>query len=134
MNYLPHTWKLVTLNDKAHFSFENGIWTGKKPPFVECLIIRNTNFKSDGFLDFSDVAIISIEERQLAKKRLIKGDIIIERSGGGPKQPVGRVALFDKSYDNFCFSNFTSRLRVTNSEEVDYNYVHLFLLHFYLSG
>ena len=38
------------------------------------------------------VAYLDVEEKQLAKRRLEAGDIILERSGGGPKQPVGRSA------------------------------------------
>src|SRR5712692_5552872 len=91
----PSHWKVVKLSNEQLFAFENGIWTGKQLPFIDCPIIRNTNFTDNGTLNLMDVAVISIEQRQLEKKRLIKGDIIIERSGGGPTQPVGRVAFFD---------------------------------------
>lgn len=129
----PH-WETVQLTDERLFSFENGIWTGKKPPFQDCPVIRNTNFRNDGSLDFSDVALISIEARQLTKKRLQKNDIIIERSGGGPEQPVGRVVLFPFANTDYCFSNFTTRLRVQNSSVVDPVFLHKYLLYFHLSG
>jgi len=129
----PH-WKVTQLSDDRLLAFENGIWTGAKPPLVECLIIRNTNFTADGILDLSNVAIIPIEQRQLAKKRLIWGDIIIERSGGGPQQPVGRVAFFDVREGDYCFSNFTSRLRVIDRNTVDPYYLHLYLFYFHISG
>ena len=134
MNDLPTGWRMVTLNDEDLFSFESGLWTGEKPPLVECAVVRNTNFTNDGRFDFSDVAVISIEQRQLARKRLQRGDIIIERSGGGPNQPVGRVALFDLEDKEFCFSNFTSRLRVHDREAVNPYFLHLFLLAFHWSG
>jgi hypothetical protein len=34
-------WAAAPLADEGLFTFENGIWTGKKPPFVKCLVIRN---------------------------------------------------------------------------------------------
>lgn len=131
----PNHWMHRKLNDNDLFSFESGTWTGKHPPLIDCAVVRNTNFTNDGRFDFSNVAVIKIEERQLARKRLQTGDIIVERSGGGPQQPVGRVALFDLNGDqDFCFSNFTSRLRVLNKNVVNPYYLHLFLLHFHMSG
>ena len=85
---LPEHWKVVRLSNQHLFSFENGIWKGKKAPLEECTVVRNTNFTSDGYLDLTDVAVLHIEQRHLAKKKLKWGDIIIERSGGGPKQAV----------------------------------------------
>ena len=96
--------------------------------------MRNTNFTSDGYLDLADVAVLHIEQRHLAKKKLKWGDIIIERSGGGPKQPVGRVVFFDLNDGKYCFSNFTSRLRVVDENTVSPFYLFFYLLYFYHSG
>jgi type I restriction enzyme, S subunit len=131
---LPRQWKLVKLSDHELFAFENGLWTGKKEPFIECPVIRNTNFSNDGSLNLSNVAIIPIEQRQFERKRLIWGDIIIERSGGGPQQPVGRVVFFNLTEGNYCFSNFTTRLRVIDKAGVDSRYLHLYLFYFHNSG
>src|SRR6266487_1312915 len=131
---LPHQWKAVKLSSQELFAFENGLWTGKKEPFIDCPVIRNTNFSNDGSLNLANVAIIPIEQRQLEKKRLIWGDIIIERSGGGPQQPVGRVVFFNLTEGNYCFSNFTTRLRVIDKVGVDPCYLHLYLHYFYNSG
>lgn len=131
---LPHNWKAVKLNNQELFAFENGLWTGKKEPFIDCPVIRNTNFTNDGLLNLSNVAIISIEQRQLEKKRLTSGDIIIERSGGGPQQPVGRVVFFDLTEGNYCFSNFTTRLRIIDKAAIDPRFLHLYLLYFHYSG
>jgi type I restriction enzyme S subunit len=131
-NNIP--WNTVQLSNEDVFEFESGVWTGKKPPFIECAVLRNTNFAEDGTLDYTDVAKIAIEERLLGRKRLVPGDIIVERSGGGPTQPVGRVAYFDKQNEEFCFSNFTSRLRVRKPELVAPRFLHLFLLSLHVSG
>src|SRR5437016_14198047 len=96
--------------------FSNGLWKGEKPPFVSVGVIRNTNFTKEGTLDDSDIAYLDVEAKKLENRRLQFGDIILEKSGGGPKQPVGRVALFDKEGD-YSFSNFTAALRVINSKD-----------------
>src|SRR4051794_17815884 len=92
--FVPSAWGYTSLNNTNLFEFINGLWTGKTSPFVRAKILRNTNFTNDGKLDFSNVAELDVEAKAFAGKRLYPGDIIIERSGGGPKQPVGRVVYF----------------------------------------
>lgn len=125
-------WKTKTLEDVCQFS--NGLWKGEKPPFVNVGVIRNTNFTKEGTLDDSDIAYLDVEAKKLEKRRLQFGDIILEKSGGGPKQPVGRVALFDKEDGDFSFSNFTAALRVLDPRELDFRFLHKFLHWTYLSG
>jgi restriction endonuclease S subunit len=114
--------------------FINGLWKGEKPPFVNVGVFRNTNFTKDGTLDESDVAYLDVEQRQFEKRQLQFGDLILEKSGGGPKQPVGRVALFDKKSGSYSFSNFTSAMRVKDKKELDFRFLHKFLFWTHLSG
>ena len=73
----------IPLADSKHFETLNGLWKGKKEPFVEVGVIRNTNFIPSGVIDYSNVAYLDVEAKQLSKRRLEPGDIILERSGGG---------------------------------------------------
>jgi type I restriction enzyme S subunit len=114
--------------------FKNGLWTGKKAPFVEASVIRNTNFSRGGQLDVSDVAILMVETKQLASRRLHPGDIILEKSGGGPKQPVGRVALFGERDSVYSFSNFTSLVRIRDRRTLLPEFLHWFLHWQYVAG
>lgn len=125
-------WQTTTLGDACQFS--NGLWKGEKPPFVNVGVIRNTNFTREGTLDDSEIAYLDVEAKKLATRRLQFGDIILEKSGGGPKQPVGRVALFDKEEGDFSFSNFTAALRVLNPNDLDFRFLHKFLHWTYVSG
>ena len=125
-------WQQSTIGEECDFF--NGLWKGEKPPFVKVGVIRNTNFSADGTLDESDIAVLDVEERKLEKRKLEYGDIILEKSGGGPKQPVGRVIVFEKADGVFSFSNFTSALRVRNPQMLDYRYLHKWLYWVYLSG
>lgn len=124
----------VNLLDESVFATSGGLWTGKKGPFVGATVIRSTNFTASGRVDYSNVAVLQVEERQLARRRLNTGDIIIERSGGGPTQPVGRVVFFERDDGIFSHSNFTSRLRVIDTSRFEPRFVFYFLLHFYDSG
>ena len=126
---------IVCLNDDQEFEFLNGLWTGKKNPLIKAKVIRNTNFTNSGEIDWSDIAELDVEERQLASRQLQTGDIIIERSGGGPKQPVGRVVFFQKPADNspYSFSNFTSAIRVKNKAKIKSLFLHYYLLYYYFN-
>jgi type I restriction enzyme S subunit len=73
-------------------------------------VLRTTNFKNSGELDFSNLVYRDIQSEKVIKKALIPGDTIIEKSGGSPTQPVGRVVYFDAAGTFMC-NNFTSILR-----------------------
>lgn len=125
----------VALSDRAAFQTFNGLWKGKKEPFVRAIVIRNTNFTADGVLDLANVAELDVEAKQLATRTLRRGDIIVERSGGGPKQAVGRVCYFDAVGEHpYSFSNFTSVIRVVDQQRLLPRYVHYYLLHLYKDG
>jgi type I restriction enzyme S subunit len=88
-----------------------GEW-GKEPTNSGGIkVIRTTNFTNEGRLDLSDVVTRDIDQRKIDKKRLHKGDIILERSGGTKDNPVGRVVYFDED-GSYLFNNFTQLLRV----------------------
>src|ERR1035437_1434616 len=125
-------WQTHSLGEVCRFS--NGLWKGEKPPFASAGVIRNTNFTKEGSLDYADIAYLEVEATKLEKRRLQFGDIILEKSGGGPKQPVGRVALFDRHDGDFSFSNFTASLRVLEPDELDFRFLHTFLHWTYVSG
>lgn len=125
-------WEIKSLGDICEF--RNGLWTGKKPPFQNVGVIRNTNFTKDGKLDDSDIVYLDVEQSQFTNRKLQFGDIILEKSGGGPKQPVGRVIIFNKKKGDFSFSNFTSVIRITNAKTLDFTYLHKFLFFSYISG
>jgi len=125
-------WEIKKLGDICEFG--NGLWTGKKPPFQNVGVIRNTNFTKEGKLDDTDIVYLDVEQSQFIRRKLLYGDIILEKSGGGPKQPVGRVIIFDKKKGDFSFSNFTSVIRISTPKKVDFNYLHRFLFFSYISG
>jgi type I restriction enzyme, S subunit len=125
---------IIPLADSNHFETINGLWTGKKAPFIEAGVIRNTNFTQSGVIDYSNVAYLQVEQKQLSKRRLEAGDIIIERSGGGPQQAVGRVVFFNRDDGDYSFSNFTSAIRVKDKTTFDPRFIFYGLMELYQSG
>lgn len=82
-----------------------------KEGYVLLKVLRNTNFDNQGNLNFDEVAERLIDKSKSEKVRLQKGDILIEKSGGSPIQPVGRIALVENLEGNFGFSNFLQCLK-----------------------
>lgn len=88
-------------------------------------VIRTANFTNQGIIDFSKVVTRNIEDKKIITKKLQEHDIIIEKSGGSPDQPVGRVVYFDKKGLFLC-NNFTSILR-PKQELIFPKYLHYIL-------
>ena len=78
-------------------------------------VLRTTNFTNEGVVDYSDVVTRTITKKNIDEKFLRHGDIIIEKSGGSDKQPVGRVIYFDGPNNTYLFNNFTGLLRVKDT-------------------
>ncbi len=73
-------------------------------------VIRTTNFTNNGRINFTKIVSRDVPENKVKAKKLLIDDIIIEKSGGSPTQPVGRVVFFDRDGLYLC-NNFTSVLR-----------------------
>lgn len=74
-------------------------------------VIRSTNFTNDGQLDISNVATRYFPQEKAAQFGLKMGDLLVERSGGGPEQPVGRIGFLDREMPGATVSNFVQVLR-----------------------
>ncbi len=129
---MKHNWEYKKLGEVCDSL--TGLWTGKKEPFVNVAVIRNTNFSKDCKLKLDDVAYLDVEQKQYSTRKLLPGDIIVEKSGGSDKQPVGRVVLFDIPKGEFSFSNFTGTLRIKNKRELNSRFLHRCLFAHYLRG
>lgn len=129
---MKSNWRIKKLGEVC--DFYNGLWKGKKLPYIEVGVIRNTNFTKDGELDDTNIAYLEVEKKQFEKRKLSYGDIVIEKSGGGPKQPVGRVIIFDKKEGDFSFSNFTSVIKIKRKDQIDFKYLHKYLFFSYITG
>ena len=119
-----------------------GDW-GKDPDFNDnaygnALCIRGTEFKNWNLEKGSTASLRKVKLTNIAKRKLIEGDILIEISGGGPEQPVGRTVLIDKDVLRFQFNTpkiCTNFIRLARpSKHVSSKYLNYFLTFFYKSG
>jgi type I restriction enzyme S subunit len=122
--------KHVLLHDLLVLS-DSGAW-GDEDQQYGISVLRSTNFNSDGSLNFDKLSFRAIDSKKRNAKLLSEGDILLEKSGGGPQQPVGRVCLFRGSNLPHSFGNFIARLRQT--KEILSEYLFYFLWNFHASG
>lgn len=108
-----------------------GFWGDDPSGEANVLVLRSTNFKKTGGLNYETAAPRRFDQRKLVQKLLVPGDIILERSGGSPAQPVGRVNRFDAD-GHYSASNFMQILRP--HEHVDSHYAYYLLDDFYRRG
>ena len=98
----------VRLGEILRSSF-SGEW-GSKDGEEKIAILRTANFNADGSMDYSSPAFRCVSSSKVEKKLLKRGDVIIEKSGGTPRRPVGVVAFFNSDMKAVC-SNFNQALR-----------------------
>lgn len=103
-----------------------GIW-GDEPggAGLQVPIVRVADFDYPA-LSVSDPVptIRSVPNAKFESRRLSPGDLLLEKSGGGEKQNVGRVVVWRGSGDACC-SNFVSRMRPLEGFDPQYlAYVH----------
>ena len=96
------------MSDLLDASFA-GEW-GKAEGSALTPVFRTANFNEDGTLDYANPVMRCITEKKVHEKKLRRGDIILEKSGGTPNRPVGILAYFDSDDLALC-SNFNQVLR-----------------------
>lgn len=127
------SWDLQPLGGVLVHSI-GGVWGGLPgTDEEEVRVIRVTELKPYGVLDVSTAAHRSISSKQLAGRRLTEGDLLLEKSGGGPNTPVGRVGLVAASPSMFVCSNFMQLMR-PNPLVILPRFLHLYLNHIHAIG
>ena len=122
--------KLIEITGKALA----GEWGTDDETGAGIPVLRTTNFTNEGVVDYSDVVTRTITKKNIDEKYLRAGDIIIEKSGGSDKYPVGRVIYFDGPSNTYLFNNFTGLLRVKDQEKWFPKYVFFSLYGNYRRG
>src|SRR5690606_35604779 len=119
-----------------------GDW-GKAPEFedenyVEAYCIRGSEFRTWNEDKGRTASLRKLKKSSVEKRNLQVNDILVEISGGGPEQPVGRTVLIDKSVllnfknKNLVCTNFLRLIRPTNY--INSIYLNNYLKFFYSTG
>jgi type I restriction enzyme S subunit len=99
--------------------------------FTKCLVIRATEFDNDYNLNIenSRAKFRLISNTKLKKLDIKPNDFLLEKSGGSPDQPVGRISILENELlekNTIAYSNFIHKFRV-NTDEVLPEFLFCFL-------
>jgi type I restriction enzyme S subunit len=110
LGIIPSHWEVMQLK-RTVYGCVNGIW-GSEPKEDGCdtIVLRVADFdrpklslKEDGY------TYRKIEDKEMITRKLKRGDLLLEKSGGGEKTLVGQVVLFDKDFQAVT-SNFVAKM------------------------
>lgn len=141
-NQLPKNWIETELKEIISYVI-GGDW-GKDSDsiadedFVNILCIRGSEIKNWKKDKGNTASQRKIKKSSLLNRQLVKGDILLEISGGGPDQPVGRTVLIDDDVLNYkkdlpkVCTNFLRLVRI--HQNIDSRLINHYLQYFYFSG
>lgn len=131
---IPCNWKNETIRHLM-VSRDGGAW-GEEPKDESsgtiCLRIADFDYSRGRFKKCSDEDLTRREytKSQLSRLSLKAGDILVEKSGGGEKTPVGRSVYYGGEYGPVLFANFMERLRF-DTTRIDPEYAEYWLRAWY---
>jgi len=111
-----------------------GVW-GSEPGVedIDVRVFRSTELMREGDLNVQTAVRRSVGAGQLGSRRLQPGDLLLEKSGGGPNTPVGRVGFVRLVSGPSVCSNFMQLMR-PDATKVEPRYLHYFLMWIHQTG
>ena len=106
-------WRSRTIRELFSSSLP-GDWGTECDPETGIPVLRSTNFRDDGAIDFNDIAFRSIGAARLENRKIRQGTILIEKAGGSSTRPAGRVVFCDRDFGGTA-SNFVEIVQVADS-------------------
>ena len=128
----PANWDVVKLSELLALD-QPGTW-GSEPTLDDpgVRVLRAADLTTDGKIDPGGIVSRRVPVSERSRRLLQDGDLVLERSGGGPGRPVGRVAIVDDLGQLYC-SNFCQQLRVDRTHSRS-RYIFWALQYRYLCG
>lgn len=109
LGVIPTHWSLHALK-RTVSGCSNGIWGDEPKGEDDLIVLRVADFDRNKLTVSDDkLTYRSISKKERKTRLLKKGDLLIEKSGGGEKTLVGCVVIFDKDYSAVT-SNFVAKM------------------------
>lgn len=122
---VPGHWHLDRLK-RSIVSCKNGIWgeeAQEDENDIPCVRVADFN-RQRLTVVLDEPTIRNVTEKERVGRVLSKGDLLLEKSGGGENQPVGCVVLYDDARPAVC-SNFVAKMQIAAGMDSSYwLYVH----------
>jgi type I restriction enzyme S subunit len=103
----------------------NGLWGTDPDGKSDITCVRVADFDRNNLrVSLLRKTTRAIPESARAKRLLQPGDLLLEKSGGGDKQPVGAVVIYEENEPAVC-SNFVARMPIADGHHSGFlNYLH----------
>ena len=119
LGQIPSHWHVTRLKWSVAGCW-NGVWGDEPDEVNDVVCVRVADFDRDKLtVSSSGLTLRAVERDQFESRKLRRGDLLIEKSGGGEKQLVGCVVHFDHEFDAVC-SNFVARMPVVKDLDAKY--------------
>lgn len=127
---VPEHWEVRRIGDSTEGCI-NGIWGGEPNGRDDLTCVRVADFdRWQRRVKLRKPTMRAIEKTARTNRLLRRGDLLLEKSGGGDLQPVGAVVLYDYDIPAVC-SNFIARVPVARGFDpafVCYLHMHLYAI------
>lgn len=129
---VPEDWERVRIKYGLSQSIA-GVWGDeKKGDENDVVCYRMADFNYDkGILNLDNVTYRNILPQQLVGRMVKKGDLILEKSGGGDLYPVGRVVRVNSDQKATC-SNFAHT--IATNDNISSNFLYYYFFNLYSKG
>jgi type I restriction enzyme S subunit len=121
---VPEHWEIRRLRASI-IDCINGLWGSDPDGESDITCVRVADFDRENLrvtLKRKTTRAIPFSAR--SRRLLHRGDLLIEKSGGGDKQPVGAVVIYDHDEPAVC-SNFVARMPISGDCNSGFiNYLH----------
>ena len=111
---IPEHWEVARLKWSVS-RMVNGVWGDEPDGDNDIVCVRVADFDRRRFcVHFDDPTMRAVTPTQRSGRELQVGDLLLEKSGGGEKQMVGCVVLFDHQSPSVS-SNFIARMSIVGN-------------------
>lgn len=126
---VPNAWQEYRLENLVDNHFSGAWGNDEKGNELDriCMRIADFDYQKLQFQvkNVEDYTKRNYTKIEISKKTLKKGDILIEKSGGGEKTPVGRAVVYNLN-NNALFANFMDCIRINDLSTPDFVKYYLF--------
>jgi type I restriction enzyme S subunit len=121
---IPSHWEVRRLRTSIS-DCVNGLWGTDPDGKSDITCVRVADFDRNNLrVTLMRKTTRAIPEGARGKRMLKPGDLLLEKSGGGDKQPVGVVVIYEEKEPAVC-SNFVARMPIADGHHSGFiNYLH----------
>ena len=106
---IPSHWNLFSLK-RAVDGCNNGFWGSEPDGSNDLCVLRVADFNRHNFtVGLDKLTYRSVSQKEAENRLLKKGDLLLEKSGGGEKTLVGCVVQFNEDFQAIT-SNFVAKM------------------------